>query len=89
MPATGERRSIVAMRSLWSVFVGLSLTLFAFSIPARYRELAAVGRRALVQPGPGDDFPLGLLSQGAYAFTVLSLEVIFVLALALVSVVMV
>jgi hypothetical protein len=43
--------------------------------------------RALAQPG--DDLLFGFLSQGAYAFTVLSLEIIFVLALTLVSVVMV
>ena len=89
MPAAGERRRLVAMRSLWGVIVGLSLTLFVLSTPARYRELAAVGRRALAQPGPGDDLLLGFLSQGAYAPTVLSLEIIFVVALTLVSVVMV
>jgi len=89
MPATGERRSLVAMRSLWGVIVGLSLTLFVLSTPARYRELAAVGRRALAQPGSGDDLLLGFLSQGTYATTMLSLEIIFVLALTLVSVVMV
>jgi hypothetical protein len=77
------------MRIGWAVLVGLSLTLFVLSIPARYRELAEIGRRALAQLGPGDDLLLRFLSRGAYAPTVLSLEIIFVLALTLVSVAMV
>jgi len=89
MPALGGRRSIVAMRSMWGVLVGLSLTLFVFSIPSRYGELTDIGRRATAQFGSEDDFLLRFLSQGAYAFTVLSLEIIFVLALTVVSVVMV
>ena len=90
MPASsGERRSAVAMRFGWGVLVGLSLTLFVLSIPARYEELAEAGRRASAQLGPGDDLLLHFLSRGAYAPTVLSLEVVFVLALTLASVAMV
>jgi len=77
------------MRSAWGVLVGLSLTLFVMSIPSRYGELADFGRRATARLGPEDELLLRFLSQGAYAFSVLSLEVIFVLALMLVSVVMV
>jgi hypothetical protein len=77
------------MRSVWGILVGLSLTLFVLSIPSRYGELADVGRRATLHFGFEDDFLLRFLSQGAYAFTVLSLEIIFVLALTVVSVVMV
>jgi hypothetical protein len=77
------------MRFGWGVLVGLSLTLFVVSIPARYKELAEVGRRALAQLGPGDDLLLRFLSQGAYALSVLSLEIVFVLALTLASVAMI
>jgi hypothetical protein len=66
MPTAGEERSNVAMRIGWGVLVGLSLTLFALSVPARYRELAEVGRRALARPGPGDDLLLRFFSRGAY-----------------------
>ena len=69
--------------------MGLSLTLFMLSVPARYRELADVGRRALAQLGSGDDLLLRFFLRGAYAPTVLSLEIVFVLALTLVSVAMV
>src|SRR5215213_11142754 len=89
MPASGERRSAVPMRFAWGVLVGLSLTLFVLSMPARYEELAEVGRRASAQLGPRDDLLLHFLSRGAYAPTVLSLEVVFVLALTLASVEMV
>jgi hypothetical protein len=71
MPASGKRRSTVAMRFGWGVLVGLSLTLFVVSIPARYKELAEDGRRALAQLGPGDDLLLRFLSQGAYALSVI------------------
>jgi len=77
------------MRSVWGILVGLSLILFMLSIPSRYGELADIGRRATAHFGSEDDFLLRFLSQGAYAFTVLSLEIIFVLALTVVSVVMV
>src|SRR5215212_645348 len=89
MPVSGERRSAVTMRFGWGVLVGLSLTLFVLSIPARYEELAEVGRRASAQLGPRDDLLLHFLSRGAYAPTVLSLEVMFVLALTLASLAMV
>ncbi len=77
------------MRLCWGVFVGLSLGLFVLSVPARYRELTEIGRRASTQLGPGDDLLRRALSQGTYALTVLSLEVAFVLALTLVSAAMV
>jgi hypothetical protein len=77
------------MRFGWGVLVGLSLTLFVLSIPARYEVLAEVGRRASAQLGSRDDLLLHFLSRGAYAPTVLSLEVVFMLALTLASVAMV
>src|SRR5215212_8994572 len=89
MRASGERPSALAMRFGWGVLVGLSLTLFMLAVPARYKELAEVARRASAQLGPGDDLLLHFLSRGAYAPTVLSLEVVFVLALTLASVAMV
>ena len=85
MRASGERRSIVAVRFGWGVLVGLSLALFILSVPARYGELAKVGRRVSAQLGPGDDLLSYFLAQRAYALTVLSLEVVFVLALTLAS----
>ena len=45
MRASGERPSALAMRFGWGVVVGLSLTLFMLAVPARYEELAEVGRR--------------------------------------------
>jgi hypothetical protein len=89
MRASGERPSALAMRFGWGVLVGLSLTLFMLAVPARYEELAEVARRASEQLGPQDDLLLHFLSRGAYAPTVLSLEVVFVLALTLASVAMV
>ena len=86
MPASSERRSTVAMRSGWGVLVGLSLTLFVLSVPARYGELAGIAHRASAQLGPRDDLLRRFLSQGAYSLTVLSLEVAFVLVLTLASV---
>ncbi len=87
--ASGERRSIAAMRFGWGVLVGLSLSLFLLSVPARYEQLAEVGRRAVAQLGPGHDLLRRFLSEGAYALTVLSLEVVFVFSLALASAMMV
>jgi hypothetical protein len=78
---SGRLRS--TMRLGWGVLVGLSLGLFVLSVPARYAELAQVARRASTQLGAGDDLLRSLLSQGVYAFTVLSLEVAFVLAFVL------
>ena len=89
MRASGERPSALARRFGWGVVVGLSLTLFMLAVPARYEELAEVGRRGLAQLGSRDDFLLHVLSRGAYAPTVLSLEVVFVLVLTLASVAMV
>ncbi len=66
--------------------MGLSLGLFVLSIPARYAELAEVARRASTHLGPGEDLLRLFLSRAAYyALTALSLEVAFVLALALAS----
>jgi hypothetical protein len=86
MSASSERRSTVAMRSGWGVLIGLSLTLFALSVPARYGELTGIAHRASAQLGPEDDLLRRFLSQGAYSLTVLSLEIAFVLALTLASV---
>ncbi len=76
---------MVAVRFGWGALVGLSLALFILSVPARYGELAKVGRRVSAQLGPGDDLLSYFLAQRAYALTVLSLEVVFVLALTLAS----
>ena len=89
MTASGKRRRIAAMRFGWGGLVGLSLALFVLSAPARYRELVEVGRQAAAQFGPGDDLLRRFLSQGPYAVTVLSLEVVFVLALTLASAAMI
>ncbi len=77
------------MRFGWGVLVGLSLTLFVLSVPARYGELAGIAHRASAQLGRGDDLLHRFLSQGTYSLTVLSLEVAFVLALTLASVALV
>jgi hypothetical protein len=84
-----ERRSTVAGRFVWGILVGLSLTLFVLSVPARYGELVGIARRASAQLGPGDELLRRFLAQGAYSLAVLSLEVVFVLAFALVSVALV
>jgi hypothetical protein len=89
MTALDERRSIIAGRFGWGLLVGLSLTLFVLSVPARYGELTGIARRASAQLGPGDDLLHRFLSQGAYSLTVLSQKVTFVLALTLTSVAMV
>jgi hypothetical protein len=86
MPAQGKWHRIVAIRSGWGVLVGSALALFVLSVPARYKELAEACRRASAQLGPADHLLLRFLSQGAYAFVVLSLEIVFVLGLTLVSV---
>jgi hypothetical protein len=82
----GARRGFVsAMRLAWGTLVGLSLTLFALSVPARYAELSEIARRSSAQLGPGEDLLRGLLSGDGYALGVLALEISFVLALALAS----
>jgi hypothetical protein len=86
MTAFSQRPGIAAVRLGWGVLIGLSLGLFMLSVPARYAELVEVARQASAQLGPGDDLLRRFLSQGAYALTVLSLEVAFVLALTLASV---
>src|SRR4051794_7125260 len=86
MTASGERRSTTAMRFGWGVLVGMSLGLFGLSVPARYGELVGIARRASAQLGPGNDLLRGFLSDDAYTLTVLSLEIVFVLALTLASV---
>jgi hypothetical protein len=86
---TAQRRrpALAAARLGWGVLVGLSLLLFALSVPARYGELAGLARRSLARlgHGSGPDFLRGFLADGFYAPAVLALEVCFVLALALVS----
>jgi hypothetical protein len=73
------------------VLVGLSLFLFALSVPARYGELAELARQssARLAHGSGPDLLRGFLTEGFYAPAVLSLEISFVLALALASAAMV
>ena len=88
MTASGEQRSTVAVRLGWGVLMGLSLGLYALSVPARYPELAEVARQASAQRRSGDDLLRGFL-EAYYAPAVLSLEVAFVLALALASAAMV
>jgi hypothetical protein len=89
--ASGGQRTIAAVRLGWGVLVGLSLVLFALSVPARYEELAELARRSSARLGHagGLDFLRGFLDGGFYALAVLSLEVSFVLALVLASAAMV
>ncbi len=86
--APGGRRTIAAARLGWFVLVGLSLFLFALSVPARYGELAELARQSSARLGPAGALH-GILSEGLYAPAVLSLEVAFVLSLALASAAMV
>ncbi len=82
----GTRRGFVpAMRLAWGALVGLSLTLFALSVPARYAELSEIARRSSAQLGPADNLLRDLLSGDGYVLGVLTLEISFVLALALAS----
>jgi hypothetical protein len=83
----GGQRIIVAARLGWGVLVGLSLVLFALSVPSRYEELAELAGRASMWLEPG--LLRGFLSEDFYAAGVLSLEISFVLALALASAAMV
>jgi hypothetical protein len=87
----GGRPALVAARLAWGVLVGLSLVLFALSVPARYEELAGLARQSSERlgHGSGTDLLRGFLDGGLYAPAVLSLEVSFVLALALASAAMV
>jgi hypothetical protein len=86
--AQGRRPALAAARLGWGVLVGLSLVLFALSVPARYAELARRSSARLAH-GSGLDFLHGFLADGFYAPVVLSLEISFVLALALASAAMV
>src|SRR5919107_3648037 len=81
------QRITVAARLGWGVLVGLSLVLFALSVPARYEELAELAGRASMRLEPG--LLRGFLPEDFYAAGVLSLEISFVLALALASAAMV
>jgi hypothetical protein len=86
----GTRRGFVpAMRLAWGALVGLSLTLFALSVPARYAQLSEIAHRSSARLGSGDYLLRGLLSGDGYALGVLALEIAFVLALALASAAMV
>jgi hypothetical protein len=89
--AQGGRPALAAARLGWCVLVGLSLVLFALSVSARYEELAELARRSSAQlaHGSGLDLLRGFLAGGFYAPAVLSLEISFVLALALASAAMV
>jgi hypothetical protein len=89
--AQDGRPALVAARLGWGVLVGLSLFLFALSVPARYGELAELARQssARLAHGSGPDLLRGFLTDGFYAPAVLSLEISFVLALALASAAMV
>jgi hypothetical protein len=79
--------ALVAARLGCVVLVGLSLVLFAISVPARYRELADLASQSSAQlaRGSGLDFLRGFLTDGFYAPAVLSLEISSVLAMALAS----
>ncbi len=89
--AQGGRSVLAAARLGWVVLVGLSLILFALSVPARYGELAEFARQssARLTHGSEPDLLRGFLDGGLYAPAVLSLEISFVLALALASAAMV
>jgi len=79
----GSRRAVAAARLGWGVLVGLSLLLFVLAVPARYEELAEVARQATRRLRPSGGLLHSFLSEGVYAPAVLSLEISFVLALAL------
>jgi hypothetical protein len=96
LKGTGEttqdgRPALVAAHLGWGVLVGLSLVLFALSVPARYEELAELARQSSARLGNGSslDFLRGFLDGAYYAPAVLSLEISYVLALALASAAMV
>ena len=80
--AQGGQRALRIVRLGWSVLVGLSLVLFAFSVPARYEELSELADQSSARITPASGLLRGLLDGGFYAPAVLSLEVSFVLALA-------
>src|SRR5215212_4053324 len=54
----GGRHALAAARLGWGVMVGLSLTLFALSVPARYGELAGLARQSVAQLGHGSGLDL-------------------------------
>jgi hypothetical protein len=87
----GRRPALAAARLGWGMLVGLSLVLFAFSVPARYGELAGLARQSSARLGHGSGLDLlrGFLADGFYVPAVLTLEISFVLALALASAAMV
>jgi len=81
--------TLAAARLGWGLLVGLSLVMFAFAVPARYGELSELASRSSARLSHGSGLLLGFLDGGFYAPAVLSLEVSFVLALALASAAMV
>ncbi len=78
-------RHLVIARTAWATLITLALGLFVLSVPSRYGQLTALASRASAKLDPGDGLLQRFLMHGAYALTVLSLEVAFVLAFALVS----
>jgi hypothetical protein len=83
--ARGGGHGLATARLGWGALVGLSLGLFALSVPARYEELSELARQSSARLAHGSGFLPGFLDGGFYAPAVLALEVAFVLALALIS----
>jgi hypothetical protein len=87
--ARGGWPTLAAARLGWGLLVGLSLVLFALSVPARYGELSELARQSSARLAHGGGLLRGFLDGGFYAPAVLALEISFVLALALASAAMV
>ena len=87
--ARGGWPALAAARLGWGLLVGLSLVLFALSVPARYGELSELARQSSARLAHGSGLLRGFLDGGFYAPAVLALEISFVLALALASAAMV
>ena len=87
--ARGGGSGLATARLGWGVLVGLSLGLFALSVPARYEELSGLAHRSSARLAHGSGSLRGFLDGGFYAPAVLTLEISFVLALALASVAMI
>ncbi|MDQ3659914.1 MAG: hypothetical protein M3454_02395 [Actinomycetota bacterium] len=84
LPLNIRYQSLVV--NCWRVLVATTLGLFALSVPARYAELEAVAEAAeRNHPGLLSGFWGTISAPGAYPGIVLSLEVTFVVGLALAS----